>query len=143
MKTKRLNEKQFLSLLQKVLPTKTNDTKLAATIYEGVAKEIQLIKSLDSFEKFCESGALADSEPETLAELQSELAGKFGESNVAIAPEEDGKSVAVEIELPDRTVSTRVKVDPEVANAEEEVKVPFVPFPVVLPEDPELVWVLA
>ena len=27
--------------------------------------------------------------------------------------------------------------------AEEEVKVPFVPFPVALPEDPELVWLLA
>jgi hypothetical protein len=49
---------------------------------------------------------------------------------------------AVEIALPDRKISTRVKVqapgeDPEAA------KVPFVPFPVALPEDPELVWVLA
>ena len=38
-------------------------------------------------------------------------------------------------------MSNRVKVDPTVA--EEEVKVPFVPFPVSLPEDPELVWLLA
>jgi hypothetical protein len=48
----------------------------------------------------------------------------------------------VEIALPDRTVSSRVKVDPAIALGEEEVKVPFVPFPVSLPEDPELVWLL-
>jgi hypothetical protein len=142
MKTKRLNEAVFLSLLQKVLPTKTKDTHLATTIYEGVAKEIQLLKSLESFEKFCETGALPDSEPETLAEFKTELVGKFGEENVAIIPEEDGVGVAVEIALPDRTVNTRVKVDPELANAMEEIKVPLVPFPVVLPDDPELVWAL-
>jgi hypothetical protein len=76
-----------------------------------------------------------------VAEFQSELAGKFGEDNVAIEPEENGTALTVEITLPDRTVSTKVKVDPSVA--EEEVKVPFVPFPVSLPEDPELVWILA
>jgi len=142
MKTKRLNEAVFLSLLQKVLPTKTKDTHLATTIYEGVAKEINLLKSLESFEKFCETGALPDLEPGTLAELKSELIGKFGEENIAIIPEEDGVGVAVEIALPDRTVNTRVKVDPEVANAAEEVKPPLVPFPIALPDDPELVWVL-
>jgi hypothetical protein len=52
----------------------------------------------------------------------------------------------VEIALPDRTVSAKIKVQsPGAAAAEgdEETKVPFVPFPVSLPEDPELVWVLA
>jgi hypothetical protein len=60
---------------------------------------------------------------------------------VALTPDENGTGVAVEIALPDRTVSSRVKVDPTVT--EEEVKVPFVPFPVSLPEDPELVWLMA
>jgi hypothetical protein len=142
MKTKGMNEAQFLSLLQKVLPKATQDPHLASTIYNEVAKEVHLVKSLESFEKFCETGALPNAEPETVAELQSELAGKFGEENVAITPDENGAGVAVEIALPDRTVSSRVKIDPAAA-LEEPVKIPFVPFPVSLPEDEELVWLLA
>jgi hypothetical protein len=141
MKINGMNEAQFLSLLQKVLPKATKDPHLASAIYQEVAKEVRLLNSIESFEKFCETGALPDMEPETVAELQSDLAGKFGEANVALTPEENGTGVAVEIALPDRTVSSRVKIDPAVA--EEEVKVPFVPFPVLLPEDPELVWLLA
>lgn len=100
------------------------------------------MKSLESFEKFCETGALPDLEPQTVADLQSELTANFGEANVAITADENGASVGVEISLPDRTVSSRVKVDPTIAAGDEEVKTPFVPFPVSLPEDPELVWVL-
>jgi hypothetical protein len=140
MKIKGMNEDQFLSLLQKVLPKATTDPDLASAIYDGVAREIRLIKNVQAFEKLCEKGAIPNVEPDTVAGLQNELAVKFGEENVAITPEEDGKAVGVEIVLPDRTMSSRIKVDPAVA--EEEVKVPFVPFPVSLPEDPELVWLL-
>jgi len=141
MKIKGMNEAQFLSLLQKVLPKATKDPHLASAIYDEVAREVQLLKSIESFEKFCETGALPNIEPDTVADLQTELAGKFGADNVAITPEENGAGVAVEIALPDRKMSSRVKVDPTVV--EEEVKIPFVPFPVSLPEDPELVWLLA
>jgi hypothetical protein len=127
MKPKGMNEAQFLSLLKKVLPKATKDLHLASAIYDEVAKEVRLLKSIESFEKFCETGALPDIAPETVANFQNELAGKFGEENVALTPDENGTEVAVEIALPDRTISTRVKVDPTVA--EEEVKVPFVPFP--------------
>jgi hypothetical protein len=141
MKIKGMTEDQFLSLLQKVLPKATQDPHLASVIYDKVAKEMRLVKSIESFEKFCETGALPDIAPETVADFQNDLAGKFGEANVALTPDENGTGVAVEIALPDRMMSSRVKVDPTVA--EEEVRVPFVPFPVALPEDPELVWLLA
>jgi hypothetical protein len=141
MKIKGMNEAQFLSLLKKVLPKTTKDPHLASAIYDQVAEEVRLLKSIESFEKFCEAGALPDIAPETVADFQNDLAGKFGEANVALTPDEDGTGVTVEIALPERTISSRVKVDPTVA--EEEVKVPFVPFPVTLPEDPELVWLLA
>jgi hypothetical protein len=65
MKTKSMNEAQFLALLQKVLPKATKDTHLATTIYEEVAKEVRLVKSLEAFEKFCAEGALPNLEPET------------------------------------------------------------------------------
>jgi len=140
MKTKGINEAQFLSLLQKVLPKTTTDPHLASAIYDGVAKELRLLKSIEAFEKLCETGAIPNIEPDTVADLQSELAVKFGEKNVAITPDENGTGVEVEIVLPDRTMSSRIKVDPTII--EEEVKIPFVPFPVSLPEDPELVWLL-
>jgi hypothetical protein len=140
MKTKGMNEAQFLALLQRVLPKATNDPLLASAIYDEVAKEVRLQKNIVALEKFCEAGALPNVEPETVAEFQSELVEKFGEENVAITPDEKGTEVAVEIALPDRTMSSRVKIDPTIV--EEEVKVPFVPFPVALPEDPELVWLL-
>jgi len=115
MKTKGMNEAQFLSLLQKVLPKTTNDPHLASAIYDEVAKEVRLVKSLESLEKFCATSALPNVEPETVAELHDELAGNFGETNVTLTPDENGAGVAVEIALPDRTVSSRVKVDPRVA----------------------------
>src|SRR3984885_3964488 len=141
MKIKAMNEAQFLSLLKKVLPKATKDPHLASAIYDEVAKEVRLLRSIESLKKFCETGALPDIAPETLADFQNELAGKFGEANVALTPDEKGTGVAIEIVLPDRTMTSRIKVDPTVP--EEEVKVPFVPFPVALPEDPELVWLLA
>jgi hypothetical protein len=140
MKTKGMNEAQFLSLLQKVLPKTTTDPHLVSAIYDGVAKELRLLKSIEAFEKLCETGALPNVEPDTVADLQNELGVKFGEKNVAITPDENGTGVEVEIVLPDRTMSSRIKVDPAVA--EEEVKIPFVPFPVSLPADAELVWLL-
>lgn len=141
MKTKGINEAQFLTLLQKVLPKATQDPRLADAIFAEVTKEVNLLKNIASFEKFCETAGIPNLEPSTVKELKTELVGKFGEENVAITPDEDGAALAVEIVLPDRTVSSKVKVDPTVV--EEEVKVPFVPFPVALPTDPELVWLLA
>lgn len=142
MKNKGLNEAMFLALLEKVLPKATKDPHLANTIYEEVAKEVRLAKNLQAFDKFCEAGALPNIEPDTMQEFEREMASKFGEENVQITPDEEGKKVAVEITLPDRTVTSEVRVDATIAN-EEEIKVPFVPFPVSLPEDPELVWAMA
>ena len=142
MKNKGLNEAMFLALLEKVLPKATKDPHLASTIYEEVAKEVRLAKNLQAFDKFCENGALPNVDPSTMEEFASEMATKFGEENVTITPDEEGKKVAVEITLPDRTITSEVKVDATIA-LEEEIKVPFVPFPVSLPEDPELVWVMA
>ena len=90
MKIKGMNETQFLSLLQRVLPKATKDPHLASSIYDEVVKEVRLLKSIESFEKFCETGALLDLSPETVADFQNELTGKFGEANVALTPDENG-----------------------------------------------------
>ncbi len=143
MKSKGITEAQFLALLQKVLPQTVADAHLATRVYDEVAKEIRLINSIKSFEKFCQTGSVPNVEPETVKELHVDLASKFGEENITVAPTEKGDAMAVEITLPDRTLASHVKVAPEGSEGDDEAKVPFVPFPVSLPEDPELVWVLA
>jgi len=124
MNTKGLNEAHFLSLLRKTLSRTTSDAQLATTIYAEGEREVRLIKDL-----------------ETVAELQSELSAKFGEGNVTLTPDENERNVAVEIGLPDGTITSRVKVQAD--SSESDPKPRFVPFPISLPEDPELVWVLA
>lgn len=143
-KSKTITEAQFLALLQKVLPEATRDLKLAEAILERVTREIRLLRSLERFEAFCQQGSIPDLEPATVANLQSDLASTFGEENVAVMPEEDGEAVAVEIKLPDRVMNSRLKVQSEDAPpVEEEAKVRYVPLPLGLPEDPDLLWVLA
>lgn len=141
MKSKAMNEAQFLALLEKVLPKATQDPHLATAIYAEVLKEVKLVKSLQSFEQFCEKGALPNLEPETLADFERELAQQFGAEHVEITQGENGKGLEVAIELPDRVLNSSVKVDPTVVD-EPPAPAPFVPFPVALPEDPGLVWVL-
>ena len=146
MKPKPLTESQFLTLLEKVLSKLVvRDLNLRAAIHEEVTKEIRLHNHVESFTKFCEKGSVPDLKPETVAELQDQLAATFGsEATVSITPDDGGGLMDVEITLPDRTVTSRVKVDPDAALAgEEQPKAPFVPFPVALPQDGELVWVLA
>jgi hypothetical protein len=142
MKSKKLEEARFLSALQRILPKVIQDPHLANSVYEQVLAEMRVFKSLDSFEKFAAKGSLPDVEPATVAEFLDQLTGNFGEKNVSVSPQEDGTGVAVEISLPDHIVSTVVKVAVPGAE-EEETEMPYVPFPVSLPTDPELVWVLA
>ena len=144
MKSKGLNEAQFLALLQKVLPKATPDPRLSASIYEQVAQEIRQINNVKSFEKYCAEGSLPDLEPATIAEYQSTLSTNFGAENVAVTPTEKGDAVEVEISLPDeRKINNRIRVVPPGTEEEEELKAKYVPFPVALPADPELLWVLA
>ncbi|MCC6233712.1 MAG: hypothetical protein IT580_13765 [Verrucomicrobiales bacterium] len=143
MKSKNITETQFMSLLQKVLPETIKDSRLATALYERVAQELRLLRSLERFEKFCAEGALPDLEPATVKNLQHDLGTTFGDENVSVTPDEEAKSVEVEIALPDRTVTTKLRVaSPDDPVVEEEVKAPYVAFPVALPEDADLLWIL-
>ena len=148
-KPKALTETQFLALLDKVLAKVMSDLIVRSKIQDEVAKELRLIKNLASFTKFAEEATVPDTAPATVAELQDQLAATFGEdAKVSVTPaddEEEGSGrLAVEITLPDRTVSSEIKVGPGGAGeGDGEAQAPFVPFPVTLPTDPELVWVLA
>jgi hypothetical protein len=141
------NEIQLLQLLKLVLPKATHDPELAGKIYEAVAAELKTKSRTIAFEEFCTHVELPDLEPKTLNEVKLQLADAFGANGeVSIHPDPEAKALAVEIALPDGTqLHSQIPVRALAAEAgdEQEIALKFVPCPVSLPGDPELVWLLA
>jgi Na+-translocating ferredoxin:NAD+ oxidoreductase RnfG subunit len=144
--TKKTTEAQLLDLLKKVLPKATHDAQLAGKIYQAIEIELKAKARGAAFDKFCAKVELPDLEPKSLEEVKTQLAASFGESDVFLKPNRKEKTLAVEISLPDGTqfsgeinVNQNVGVD---ASEEQEITLKFVPFPVCLPGDKELVWLL-
>ena len=144
--TKKTTEAQLLDLLKKVLPKATHDAQLAGKIYQAIELELKAKARSTAFEKFCARVELPDLEPKSLEAIKTQLAASFGESDVFLKPNRKEKSLAVEISLPDGTqFSGEIEVNKNVgeeANEEQEITLKFVPFPVCLPGDKELVWLL-
>ena len=142
-KPKRMNEAQLLELLKRVLPKAAPDPAVAGKIYAAVEAELKAESQNVAFEKFCERVELPDLENRTLAEVQSQLGAAFGDAT--ITPNPDNDSLLVEVTLPDgKQMQSEIKVRPVAADGsdEQEIALKFVPFPVSLPGDPELVWLL-
>lgn len=145
-KTKRDEQAQLLDLLRTILPKVAPDAALAAKIYAAFEDELRAKNRVNSFEKFCERIALPDLEAKTLQEVKQQFAAGFGDVDMDIVPDEEGKALNVDVSLPDGTqFHNRIPVrpaGPEVSD-EPEVTLKFVAFPVALPGDPELAWALA
>lgn len=140
------NETQLLNLLKKVLPKATHDAKLAGKIYSAIEKELQVAARAKAFDKFCQRCQLPDLEPKTLQDIQRQFGDAFGDGDITLKPDRRSKTMAVEVALSDGSqFSGEIKVRPadEAADEEAEVTLKFVPFPVALPGDQELVWLLA
>lgn len=145
-KTKRNDEVQLLALLKLVLPKATHDAKLAGKIYQAVESELKAKAKAVAFEKFCDRVELPDLDAKTLDEVKLQFAAAFGEGDVTIRPNRKEKSLTVEVSLADGAqFNTEIKVRPVAKDESEdpEVTLKFVPFPVSLPGDPELAWLLA
>jgi hypothetical protein len=145
--TNKTTEAQLLDLLKKVLPKATHDPQLAGKIYQAVELELKTKSRATAFEKFCAKVELPDLEPKSVEAVKSQLAASFGEADVTLKPDRKEKSLAVEVALPDGTqFSGDIKVNPNAAieaGDEQEITLKFVPFPVCLPGDKELIWLLA
>ena len=130
-----------------MLPKATHDPQLAGKIYEAVESELKAKAKVTAFEKFCAKVELPDLQAKSIEEVKSQLSGSFGESDVTLKANRKEQSLLVEVALPDGTqLSGEISVNPNAANEqaeEEEVTVKFAPFPVCLPGDKELVWLLA
>lgn len=145
-KSKRDEQAQLLNLLRIILPKVKIDPALAEKIYSAFEAELRAKNRVTSFEKFCERIALPDLEEKTLEEVKQQLVAGFGDADLDIEPNEDGKGLRVDVSLPDGTqFHSRILVRPVSAEGsdEQEITLKFVSFPVVLPGDQELVWALA
>lgn len=137
---------QLLGLLKKVLPKATHDPKLAGQIYTAIERELKSKARAVAFEKFCARVELPDLEPKTVANVQQQFGESFTDGDVTIKPNRKEQSLAVEVSLPDGSQwSQEIKVRPVApgADEEQEIVLKYVPFPVALPGDQELVWFLA
>ncbi len=144
--SKKTTDAQLLELLKRVLPKATHDPKLAGVIYKAVEQELQSKNRAKSFEKFCEKVELPDLEPQTVMNVQKQFSETFSDGDVVIKPNKKEKTLSVEVSLQDgNQFSSEIKVRPLAPEAsdEQEITLKFVPFPVALPGDQELVWMLA
>ncbi len=145
-KSKRDEQAQLLELLRTILPKVAPDPAFADKIYSAFEAELRAKNRVTSFEKFCERIPLPDLEAKTLDEVKQQLAAGFGDVDLDIQPDEENKSLAIDVSLPDGTqFHSRIPVRPVAPEGsdEQEVTLKFVPFPVALPGDPELIWALA
>jgi hypothetical protein len=145
--TNKATETQLLELLKKVLPKATHDPQLAGKIYEAVALELKTKAKVVAFEKFCTKVELPDLEPKSVEAVKTQMAASFGDADVTLKPNRKEEVLAVEVAMADGTqFSGEIKVNPNLAaeaSEEQEITLKFVPFPVCLPGDKELVWLLA
>ena len=143
--TKKSNEAQLLELLKRVLPKATDDAQLAGRIYQAIEDELKAKARAMAFDKFCGGIELPNLEQKTVEDVKLQLAASFGDGDITLKPNKKEQSLAVEVALPegDQFIS-KIKVGPVAAPSEEqEVALKLVPFPVCLPGDKELVWLLA
>jgi len=144
--TNQATETQLLQLLKKVLPKATHDPELAGKIYDAVELELKTTSRSTAFEKFCNHVALPDLEPASVQDAKRQFSESFPDADVTLRPNRKEKSLAVELALPDGlqfSGEIKVNANPEAEAEEPEVKLKFIPFPVCLPGDTELVWFIA
>ncbi|HET7624661.1 MAG TPA: hypothetical protein VFM25_05290 [Verrucomicrobiae bacterium] len=145
-KSKRSDESQLLELLKKVLPKAAPDPELAGKIYDAIEAELKAKSRVSAFEKFCAKIELPDLEAKTLDDVKLQLSSAFGDGDLTIKPNKGEKNLAVEVSLPDGTqLQSKIPVRAVAAeeDGEPEFTPKFVPFPVSLPGDPELIFMLA
>jgi hypothetical protein len=139
-------QSQALELLKTILPKTVSDPRLVEKIYSACEKEFSAKVRVEAFQKFCAKAELPNLEPASIKEVQRQFEESFGKGAVSIVPHAKKKAATVELVMDGQTLEGVLEVG-EVSNAEaeleEEFKPKFIPFPVSLPADPELVWTLA
>jgi hypothetical protein len=147
MAKKQKTSPQFeaLELLKNVLPKTVADQKLVDRIYSACEKAISSQVKVESFQKFCARAELPNLNAGSVKEIQKQFEESFGKGAVSIVPHPKKQAATVEVVLDGEVLEGVVKVGAASSEEEgdDEFKPKYVPFPVSLESDPELVWVLA
>ena len=137
---------EVLELLKDVLPKAVSDQALVDIILSACEKQIMTRVKVEAFQKFCTRAELPSLETENVNEVQQRFEETFGKGAVSIIPHPKKEAASVEVVMDGEVLEGVIKVGAAKngeADAEEpEFKPKFVPFPVSLESDPELVWVL-
>jgi hypothetical protein len=139
------HEAQLLNLLKSVLPKAVPDAKLAAQIYSALEKEITSSERAAHFEKFCRKVELPDLQKQSLEQVKEQFEASFGKGMVSVVPHAGKKAATIEVVTPKGNIEGTIKVGPKAPEEgdDDEARPKFIPFPVCLEADPELVWMLA
>ena len=137
---------EALELLKDILPKTVPDQKLVDKILSACEKQISTRVKVEAFQKFCTRAELPSLESETVSELQQRFEETFGKGTVSIIPHPKKQAASVEVVMDGEVLEGVLKVgaarNGEADEEEPEFKPKFIPFPVSLESDPELVWVL-
>src|SRR5690242_13765326 len=97
-KSKRDEQAQLLNLLRAVLPKFAPYAAWADKIYTACEAELRAKNRVVSFEKFCDRIQLPDLEAKTVEEVRQHfVAGFGGDADLEIQPDEENKTLAVEV----------------------------------------------
>jgi hypothetical protein len=144
-KQKSNSKAEVLELLKNVLPTAVSDQRLADKIYSACEKAISARSQIEHFEKFCTHAELPSLDEPSVEEVLRQFEESFGKGAVSIIPHPKKQAASVEVVVGDQVLEGVIKVGArrDESDEEQEFKPKFVPFPVSLESDPELVWALA
>lgn len=145
MKKNTLSDKEVLDLISEILPKATKDPKLSQKILGAVERELTHKSQAAAFLDYCRTCPLPNLASSTLKEITSRFEETFGKNNVDFVVDKASNQLRVELNLPGVSLSGVVPVNtiPMDGEEEPEVKLKFIPFPVVLETDQELVWMMA
>jgi hypothetical protein len=146
MAKNQLTEKEVVELLQSVLSKTMEDTHLAQKILDGIRGEMERKKQAQAFQEFCRRCPLPNLEDGTLKEVTQRFEETFGRDLIDFVVDEKDNTLTVELNVPNGPLVSSIEINDLPLHEQEmepEVKVKYVPFPVALPGDPELVWTLA
>ena len=145
MKKTTLSEEEVINLLNDILPEVTQDPAVSGRIVNAVQKKLRHKSQVAAFHEYCQKCPVPDLTEETVKELTARFEHEFGKHGLELDADNSENKLYVEAKIGDAILTSEIPVNerPLDEDEEQEVKLKFIPFPVALSGDPELVWLMA
>ena len=145
MKKTTLSEEEVITLLNDILPEVTQDPAVSGRIVNAVQKKLRHKSQVAAFHEYCQKCPVPDLTDETVKELTARFEHEFGKQGLGLDADNSENKLYVEAKIGDAILTSEIPVNdrPLDEDEEQEVKLKFIPFPVALDGDPELIWLMA